>query len=193
MLWQTCQVSRISRESPAFVPCLQHSRQPLAFSRTSGTQYINTVMLLEKAIELALKCHRTDSNQGLLDKFQQLQFADQRHKILNWDYLLLQLLVIAICGLCYCLSCLWTCLLNLKCNLQQNMTKIAKTPAISDLFSSYGHIITWQVWLDSMLNSSYQNRDVACGVIASFKYACMAKFSCFFFFVFFYHTMEIDI
>ena len=139
-------------------------------------------MLLEKAIELALKCHRTDSNQGLLDKLQQLQFANQRHKILNWDYLLLQLLVIAICGLCYCLSCLWTCLLNLKCNLQQNMTKIAKTPANSDLFSSYGHIITRQVWLDSMLNSSYQNRDVACGVIASFKYACMAKFSCFFVF-----------
>jgi hypothetical protein len=37
--------------------------------------------------------------------------------------------------------------------------------------------------LDSVLNSNYQNRDVACGVIALLRYACIAKFSCFFVFL----------
>ena len=62
---------------------------------------------------------------------------------------------------------------------------------------SCAHIFTYPdnfamlLQLDSMLNSSFQNKDVACGVIASLRYACFAKFR--FFVCFFYYTMEIDI
>ena len=52
---------------------------------------------------------------------------------------------------------------------------------------SCAHIFTYPdnfamlLQLDSILNSSFQNKDVACGVVASLRYACIAKFSFLFF------------